>query len=187
MLPDEGVCCGKVSIFSLRAGDLFHFADEFAFNQAFETKAGDGGAAEAGIGVDVGHHVFVVNIDALATVFFTAAAEEQQGCGEQGKAAALGRDAAQTRNEKLDAAFDSGSLRLVETNSAAVNPQASDFEFTDDVKALLKESIFSLAQEAHSTRAATPIRVKTFFIYSRIISKCKNTKKNRYSIFFLYF
>ena len=62
-------------------------------------------------------------------------------CGEQGKAAALGRDAAQTRNEKLDAAFDSGSLRLVETNSAAVNPQASDFEFTDDVKALLKESM----------------------------------------------
>ena len=61
-------------------------------------------------------------------------------CGEKEKAAALGLDAARTRNEKLDAAFDSGNPTLSETGSATIKPQASDFEIPDDIIAAWKES-----------------------------------------------
>ena len=61
-------------------------------------------------------------------------------CGEKEKAAALGLDAARTRNEKLDAAFDSGNPTLSETGSATIKPQVSDFEIPDDIIAAWKES-----------------------------------------------
>ena len=43
------------------------------------------------------------------------------------------------RNEKLDAAFDSGNPELSETGSATIKLQISDFEISDDAKAALME------------------------------------------------
>lgn len=61
-------------------------------------------------------------------------------CGKKEKAVALGLDAVQTRNEKLDAAFDSSFPKLVETDSASIKLTASDFEISEEAKTALMES-----------------------------------------------
>ncbi len=57
--------------------------------------------------------------------------------GEKEKAAAPGPDPVQIQ---LDAAFSSGNPVLSETGSAAIRPQVSDFEISEEAKAALKES-----------------------------------------------
>lgn len=70
----------------------------------------------------------------------TLVPDEPISRGETENAASPGPDTARVHSKKLDAAFDSGDPRLEETASASVKPQASDFEFTDEAKAFLKDS-----------------------------------------------
>lgn len=74
-------------------------------------------------------------------------------CGQKEQVASLGLEAAQTRNENLDAAFNSGKPKLVETPSATIKPQASDFEFTDEAKVMIKELTSTDNIEAALTEA----------------------------------
>ena len=60
--------------------------------------------------------------------------------GNKEKETDPGPDAAGIHDGKLDAAFDSGDPRLTETESSSVAAQASDFVFSDEAKAFLKET-----------------------------------------------
>jgi len=74
-----------VSIFGLHAVDFNHLADELAFYQALESESVDGLAVEAGVSIDVGYFVLIVDIGALAAAIFAAAGHERQDSQKEEK------------------------------------------------------------------------------------------------------
>ena len=74
-----------------------------------------------------------------------------------------GPAAAQVRNEKLDAAFEAGSLKLIETESWKTKPDASDFEMTEGLKSFMTEA----SREAWETGLPSVLENYEFRILSK--------------------